>query len=153
MPRGKVVFKKGTGEDDRPRSGLWLESRFGNGVVLNQFLSRDVAAMKITAWVENVKKEIVVCSAYFDITRNEIPEQLVLLVEYCTENKLDLLVGCDANAHNTVWGCENNNSRGDMVLDFILLHKLCILNKGNEPTFFRTGDRRIVDLTLATSSL
>lgn len=146
LPDGQVVFGN---EDGRPRCGVWMNSRFVDGVTLGQFLSRDVAPVKITAWAGNSKIEVVICSAYFDIN-GEVPEKLVRLVEYWTEKNLDLLISCDANAHSKIWGCEDDNARGSMVLDFVLSNNLAILNKGSKPTYFRTGVRTIIDLTLAT---
>jgi len=31
-----------------------------------------------------------------------------------------LVIGCDANAHHTQWGCPNNNNRGESLFYFIL---------------------------------
>lgn len=61
LPNGILFFKPGILEEDRPRSGLWLESRFKDSILLNQFLSRDVVAVKISTLVGNNHVNIVIC--------------------------------------------------------------------------------------------
>jgi len=40
------------------------------------------------------------------------------LAEECEKLKKGLVIGCDANAHHTQWGCPNNNDRGESLFDF-----------------------------------
>jgi len=63
-----------------------------------------------------------------------------------------LLIGCDANAHHTQWGCPNNNDRGESLFDFILNSNL-LCNRGNVPTFITKTYQTIIDLTLVSDSL
>jgi len=42
------------------------------------------------------------------------PDALVRgLAEECEKLKKGLVIGCDANAHHTQWGCPNNNDSGE----------------------------------------
>jgi len=59
-------------------------------------------------------------------------------------------VGCDSNAHQSVWGSTNCNSRGEALVEFLNSSNLEILNWGNEPTFC-SGDRlEVTDITLGS---
>ncbi|KAM8702681.1 hypothetical protein ACLKA7_000811 [Drosophila subpalustris] len=44
-----------------------------------------------------------------------IPEDIARsLISDSADNKIDLIVGCDANAHHTQWGSSNTNARGSI---------------------------------------
>jgi len=75
------------------------------------------------------------------------PDALVRrLAEECEKLRKGLVIGCDANAHHTQWGCPNNNDRGESLFDFIL-------DRGNVPTFISKTCHTIIDLTLVLGSL
>jgi hypothetical protein len=52
-------------------------------------------------------------------------------VRYCETEDLRLVVGCDSNAHHSVWGSTSCNSRGEALVEFLNSTKLEILNRGN----------------------
>ena len=37
----------------------------------------------------------------------------------CEADEIDLLIACDANAHNTVWGSSDCNNRDEAHLEFL----------------------------------
>lgn len=47
-----------------------------------------------------------------------------------TRNIHKLIIGGDFNAHNTIWGCDSNNNRGNIVFDTMITSDLLILNNG-----------------------
>ncbi|XP_067203049.1 uncharacterized protein [Linepithema humile] len=57
-------------------------------------------------------------------------------------------MGCDANAHHTVWGSSDTNKRGRKVLEFLASTDLEILNTGDEPTFCTIARREVLDITV-----
>lgn len=63
---------------------------------------------------------------------------------------MQLLIGCDSNAHHAIWGNADTNERGEAVLDFITTNDLEVVNKGFEPTFVRANCSTVIDLTLAS---
>jgi len=75
------------------------------------------------------------------------------LAEECEKLRNGLVIGCDANAHHTQWGCPNNNDRGESLFDFILNSNLFLCNRGNVPTFITKACQTIIDLTLVSDSL
>lgn len=94
-------------------------------------------------------KEIVVCSTYFD-ANIDMPLKLINLLKYCAKNQLEIITGCDANAHHTIWGDKTIDRRGEDVLDLKIEYDLQIINRGCTPTFVRQNSGTIIDLTLSS---
>ena len=56
------------------------------------------------------------------------------VVDYCDKNKLQLIIGCDANAHHIIWGSTDINPR-ECLMEYLVSTNLNILNKSHHPTF------------------
>jgi len=82
------------------------------------------------------------------------PDALVrgLAVE-CKKLRKGLVIGCEANAHHTQWGCPYNNDRGESIFNFILNSNLFLCHRGNVTTFITKACQTIIDLTLVSDSL
>jgi len=72
------------------------------------------------------------------------------LVRYYQDEQLPLIVGCDLNAHHTVWGSTGTNRRGEKLLEYLASTDLEILNKESEPTFCTAVRREVLDLTICS---
>jgi len=95
-----------------------------------------------------------VLSACLAFEKENPPAALVRgLSEECEKLKSGLVIGCDANAHHTQWGCPNNNDLGKSLFDFVLNTNLFLCNRGSVPTFITKACQTIVDLTLVSDSL
>ena len=115
------------------------------------FTNRDATTIQIDS---QDGQTIVICSAYMPSDQPNPPsEQIRSLVTHCKSNHHQLIIGCDANAHSTVWGSRDINKRGESILDFLLLYNLEIANKGNTPTFMSSRYNSVIDLTITTPSL
>ncbi len=80
-----------------------------------------------------------VCSAYFPSHSAEIPPpaEFKELVEYCSEKKLELRVGSDANAYHIVWGTSSDvNPRGKTLCEYLMTQGLQVQNKEKAPMIF-----------------
>ena len=55
----------------------------------------------------------------------------------------------DFNGHSITWGCDKNNSQGDIIDDFITDNNICLLNDGSY-TYLHpaTGTFTVFDLSL-----
>jgi hypothetical protein len=62
-------------------------------------------------------------------------------------------MGCDANAHHTLWGSTGSNPRGECLMEFLASSNLNVLNHGNEPTFVVCNRKEVIDLTLGTNKI
>jgi len=69
-------------------------------------------------------------------------------VRYFEKEILYLVVGCDSNAHHSVWGSTTCNSRGEALVEFLNTTNMDILNRENEPTFCSGGRSEMSDNTL-----
>lgn len=89
-----------------------------------------------------------VCSAYFDDQR-DFPVECLAVMDYCVNFGMQLVLGCDTNAHNKVWGSVNDNDRGERLLEILLRKDLVAVNVGDEPTWVTRVSRQVLDLTIA----
>jgi hypothetical protein len=64
-----------------------------------------------------------------------------------------LIIGCDANTHHTLWGSTGKNPRGGRFAEFLGTSNLNILNPGNEPNFVVCNRMEVIDLTLGTNKI
>ncbi|XP_048514354.1 uncharacterized protein LOC125501755 [Athalia rosae] len=152
---GAILCRIGGPDDPGPRAAIYINSRH-QALKLNQFCNRDlVAALVRLKLARGGTTDMVVASAYLPYDSKDPPptEELKALVRYCTSEGLELLVGCDANSHHTVWGSSNTNRRGVVLLEYLSLERLEILNRGSKPTFINSLRREVIDLTLCTSKV
>ena len=111
-------------------------------------LNSNLQAVAVTI---NLHKKITVCSLY-------LPPSLRLDIRELDDlwGQLPgptLLLG-DFNAHNGLWGCRQNNHKGDIIESFLDKNDLCLLND-YAPTYIHpaTGSTSVIDLSLCHPSL
>ncbi|XP_055387850.1 uncharacterized protein LOC129616296 [Condylostylus longicornis] len=63
----------------------------------------------------------------------------------------DVLIGCDAHAHHTLWGSSNVNQRGESLVNFLSSTNLCVCNRSCDSPFVVRNRSEVLDLTLATN--
>jgi hypothetical protein len=116
---------------------------------------RDPVAVLINYNEEGVERRLVVCSAYLPYDSEDPPpsKELDDLVHYFEKENLYLVVGCDSNAHHSVWSSTNCSSRGEALVEFLNTTNLEILNRGKEPTFCSGGRSEVIDVTLGSLML
>ena len=95
-------------------------------------------------------KEITVCSIYippFSLRSEHLQSLLGQLPSPY------LLVG-DFNSHSILWGCGDNNNRGEIIKDVIIKNDLCLTNdKSYTYLHIATGHFSSLDLSLCHQSL
>ena len=75
------------------------------------------------------------------------------LVAHCRSRGWRLIIGSDANSHNTAWGSSDTNPRGDNLLYYIMSANLSVCNQGTIGTFVNVKREEVIDITLATSNI
>ena len=142
FPRGTQVFADGL----HPRAAV-LATPDLNVWAIPEHTSRDVASC---LWKTNSLQfpELIIISVYSDITKDTISPELQALVQYCGSTKTPYIIGADTNSHSVLWGCIENNSRGDDYEDFIASHGIGLLNQGSLPTFQTSRASSIIDISL-----
>ncbi len=96
--------------------------------------------------------EVLVVSAYLDghLPADDIPRKIM---DYANSKGIEVLIGCDANARSPLWGCENSNLRGEILLDAMIETGLGIANVGSVPTYVRSNAQSIIDITMHTNGI
>ena len=114
--------------------------------LMPQFSNEDVVAVR----VKNVRREgdsFVFVSAYMALNEPAPPVILKELLSFSDRDNIPTVIGTDANAHHTVWGSSNVNTRGMDLLAYCASANLHFCNMGSKPTF-RTKKKKVLDLTL-----
>lgn len=121
-------------------------------ILNNELGSRDLTAVKLIRKQQKLP-DIVLASAYLPGDEDVPATELNSLVESCEREELGLIIAADSNAHHTLWGNADTNTRGEDMLNFIFSNNLTLLNNGSEPTFINARSQTVIDLTLATADL
>jgi len=129
---------------NKPRAAMYVRKDLEPWLV-EEFTDRDLSVCTIK--IDN--KLWYLASVYMDITFNiKENNKLLGLVDYCSQNRIPLLLGMDCNAHSILWGSESTNARGEDLEDLILEKDLFVVNVGSVPTFQTIQARSVIDITL-----
>lgn len=151
------------------RAAIYIRSDVAKAIkliVLEQFSNRDIVTIQVELTQDDKPLKLIVSSIYcprLDVDGNRINDPTMgkfgEAVAFANVNKIPILIGTDANAHNPTWGGDNARTdvRGIRLEEFCLLEgNLKILNARGEITYDRLGVNAAsssIDLTLCTYSL
>lgn len=140
------------GGEGRTRAAVYVAPGL-QAMLLRQFTDEDTAVVRVTRTAAQ-GGDVLIASCYMPGTA-ELPytDLLTKAVEYSKEENIQIILGCDANSHHTVWGSTDINPRGTLLLQFIADRDLSILNRGNVPTFVTRNREEVLDITLASEGL
>ena len=146
---GAIIYCRDT---DRPRACILIKNNI-RILPLTNFCFRDLVAVRLTTTEASGPKNIVIGSAYFphDDPDSPPPSAVEELVRACRGSGSQLIIGCDANAHHSIWGSTDTNQRGEYILQFLMANNLDIMNRGNNPTFVTGQRQEVLDITITTS--
>jgi ribonuclease HI len=149
---GTMFSKVESGE--RPRTCIYVSKNI-NAVLLPKFSSRDLTTIKIKHNDGNGYKEIICCSVYLPYDSDTPPptRELSEVINYANSSSTPIILGCDANSHNELWGSTNTNNRGTALMEYILSENLIILNRGSRPTFINSIREEVIDISLCSPSI
>ncbi|XP_029054595.1 uncharacterized protein LOC114881878 [Osmia bicornis bicornis] len=135
-----------------PRTCVYVK-RGLRATKLAEFCTRDQAAVLVPAGAGGSGANLVVCSTYLPYDSEGPPptRELRELVDYCKVRGLQLVIGCDANAHHIVWDSSDINKRGEALLEYLAITDLEILNRGSSPTFVTSRRQEVLDITLGSA--
>lgn len=149
------------------RAAIYLRedlSRAIKTLVLEQFSDRDTVTIQVELTENNATTKLLICSLYcpsLDADSNRIADpstgKLREVVAFANQNKIPVLIGTDANAHNSLWGRLKTDLRGILLEEFCQLEgQLKILNVRGTITYERFGANAAtssIDLTLCSESI
>lgn len=135
-------------------------------IVLEQFSNRDIVTIQVELLQDDKPLKLIISSLYcprLDNDGNRIPDpssgKLSEVVAFANSNKIPILIGTDANAHNPQWGGNGarTDTRGIRLEEFCQLEgNLKILNVRGAITYDRFGANAAtstIDLTLCSESI
>jgi hypothetical protein len=100
---------------------------------LLEFCPRDATTARIAYTYGGGCRDFLVASTYLPYDSDEPPptKEVRDITDSCHSRKKKLIIGCDANAHHTVWGSTGSNTKGESLIDFLVSSNLNILNHAN----------------------
>ena len=137
--RGKSIHAA----SESPRAGIRYATNLKVWPV-PEHTSRDMATVAVVF----EGKVIYLCSFYCDIVKPVCTPELTTLVDKCQREHIPLVLAGDTNAHSSLWGCGENNRRGDSLEEFIATKGMFVLNEGSTPTFKNSRSESIIDVTM-----
>ncbi len=108
-----------------PRNCILIETGFQILPVMHHS-SRDFTAVKIQTWSGGGSRQIIlwwVYLPYYDVVPLH-PWELEKLVMGCRAAGTHVIIGCDANSHNTSLGSTNTNNRCESLFNYIMANGL-----------------------------
>ena len=157
FPSDSLIYHR---EPRRPiptRAALYFSKEI-HMQIFEEFTCADLA---VGAWTyrnendENVT--VMVASVYMDKDLKSVwPIQFEKLINYCTSHHYQLIAMMDSNAHATLWGNYDDNTRGKKLQQLLLDNNLKIQNIGKLPdayTYYRHNSKTIIDLTVVSAGL
>ena len=132
-----------------------LRASGGSSLLVHASLPQHQIKLKTDLQAEAVsvsfEKEITLCSIYIPPSYSLKSEQLTSLLQQLPSPYM--LVG-DFNGHNVLWGSNDNDSRGELIEDFITKNDVCLMNdKSNTYLASGKGTFSSLDLSLCHPSL
>ena len=121
---------------------------------LRSLSDRDTTAILLEEKNDVAPVKYIIVSAYLDILDDKvISKGLDSIISFANDRGIPVILGIDSNAHSTLWGCDEDNKRGQTLEEWIITNQLLVVNKGNEPTFVRGMAKTIIDITLVSESI
>ena len=120
----------------RPRTCLVLSDDL-TATKLRQFCSQDLVAARISYKEGTEWNNFIVASVYlpYDSVLPPPSKEVIDLLNYSESQGVGLLLCCDANAQNIIWGSTKCNRRGNQLFDLIVASGLNIQNVRSKSTF------------------
>lgn len=122
---------------------------------LYHLCNQDLTVIRVCAKLGPQYDNFLVASAYLPYDSATPPPngELAELIRRSVATNIPLIIGCDANAHHTVWGSTNINKRGKSLFEYLITTNLEILNEGTEPTFVNSIRQEVIDITMVSNSI
>ena len=136
-----------------PRTAILVNTNM-RFVPITEFIDNDIVAIMLEVPTTKGKTILYAASAYFPGDVDDIPPpKVAAFISYCRRQNKAFIIGCDANAHHTIWNSTDTNKKGESLLEFISQHDIDICNRGSSPTFTNSIREEVLDLTLCNSAL
>ena len=162
-PRMKegITFYKETNK--APRSCIYMSKEMADStqaILLSNLSDKDHTSVQLKIKKGDNLINIILCSIYMpgmnENGNNIVSDTLIKIINHGKSSQSDIIIGCDSNAHHSLWGSPKNDKRGDNLAEYLCLTNLEIVNHGNKPTFCPLDLRRVqthIDLTIVSQKI
>jgi ribonuclease HI len=162
---GKMFYSlKGCDKSNNlaPRAAIWIEKSLAassNPFMLNDLSNRDMTTLQLSLKDKYGKKwSLLISSLYlpqYDDSKLIKNPTLAMqnLIDRSRDSKLSLIIGMDSNAHSSIWGCPDDNIRGEKLSEFMISNNFDLANKGSANTFVSAVGKSIIDLTWSKGAI
>lgn len=135
-------------ESDVPRAGIIYNPSLDIWPVPS-LSDRDC---QVSTWTLNNKTTLII-SSYWAINDKSIPLALTKAIKFARDNRYDVFIAMDSNAHSPLWGSPGVNARGTLLEGWLAANELFLLNQGDAPTFVRGRSKTHIDVTIVSRRL
>ena len=136
-----------------PRTAILIHNNM-KFVPITEFIDKDIVAIMLEVPTTKGKTTLFVASAYFPGDVDDVPpSKIAAFITYCKQQNRAFIIGCDANAHHTIWSSSDTNKRGELLFEYITKNDMEFCNTGNSPTFINSIREEVLDLTLCSASI
>lgn len=140
-----LFYSKGRG---KPRTCILVNNK-NKVFLMPNFSDQDITTVK---WERRGGAPLMLSSVYMAHDAPIPSADVQNIVESARTERVNLILGCDANAHHTLWGSTDINERGEYLFNFVITTNLNICNTGNTPTFVTANREEVLDVTFANES-
>ncbi|KAI5739584.1 hypothetical protein M8J77_020980 [Diaphorina citri] len=148
--QGTVIYDSST---ENPRACIFVNKNI-HCLPLWNYTTKDIAAVRLKLQMKDERKDYIFASCYLPFEEtNPISTELQSLIDHVERERVQHVLGMDANAHHYAWGSSNINNRGECLLNFICNYNLVILNVGKKPTFVTRNRSEVLDITVASQGM
>lgn len=103
-------------EASRPRACI-LACKSLKTFLIPSLCTSDTTSIKI----EREEGDIIFVSCYMAHDKPAPPEEIESIYNYCSQQAIELIIGCDANSHHSQWSSSDINERGESLFEYIYL--------------------------------
>src|SRR5687768_581743 len=98
----------------RPRTCIFAkQSTSYTAIAMPQFCNQDLTTVRVDYEKEGRRETVILASVYLPYEEMNPPSTVVQgLISFCQQHQTELIMGCDSNAHHTIWGSKDINPRG-----------------------------------------
>ncbi|KAI5731610.1 hypothetical protein M8J77_013295 [Diaphorina citri] len=106
--QGTVIYDSST---ENPRACIFVNKNI-HCLPLWNYTTKDIAAVRLKLQMKDERKDYIFASCYLPFEEtNPISTELQSLIDHVERERVQHVLGMDANAHHYAWGSSNINNR------------------------------------------
>lgn len=141
-----------------PTQDFWFSDNTGKAAILGApMICNKIKLMDRGNGFVAIKTDAELFYSYYISPNNSLEDFDLFLQELgdsLTKYEGDsIIITGDFNTKHKAWGSKTEDNRGWVLLEWIVQHKLIILNEGQTSTCYRSSGESVIDLSLCTENI